>query len=282
MLYYALSTLFKYYDNSFDIVIFQSMPDNFDFDKYQYMSKYSIKNDFNNLHIYESDYKSKYSYDYNEKSNSPWMSKWYNLYKVYQMQYKKVLMIDCDIIFFKNPAYIFDKYDSQYVWVLGCMDTIFSTIYKDKKSIMSGQILIDFDNIKLPDDFYELCVSERLLQQNMANNLADKFTQQELKNFNFFNEQYSAQIVLEKLGASYNYFMPEDLTTPANCNLENLSGNHVYDILCVNDEIVLDNIKTTIIHYAAGCIPYNLPHYLRDENLSYAYNTYWKPKICHS
>ena len=59
MLYYALSTLFKYYDNSFDIVIFQSMPDNFDFDKYQYMSKYSIKNDFNNLHIYESDYKSK-------------------------------------------------------------------------------------------------------------------------------------------------------------------------------------------------------------------------------
>ena len=280
MLYHALETLFQYYDGSFDIVVFQSFIDELNFNDYSYLSKYNIVKDFKNIRIIKSEYKEKYkNQEYNDQVHSPWMSKWYNLQKVYEMGYKKVFMIDCDVVFFGNPSYIFSKYSSDYVWVLGCADDVFSSIYKDKHPIMSGQVLIDFDRIHLPLDFYEKCIEERLKQRSLASALEYKFGTRAIKNFTFFNEQYSAQIVLENLGSIYNYLEPCDFTTPANCNLENKAGTHVYEVKCRNDNIYIENIKTCIIHYAAGCVGYNLPEYLRDNHLNISYKN-WIKQIC--
>ena len=192
------------------------------------------------------------------------------------MGYKKVFMVDCDLSFFSNPSYIFSKYNSDYVWVLGCADQIFSYIYPNKHPIMSGQVLIDFSKIKLPENFYDKCIEKRMEQRELADCLRDKFDKNSIQKFKFFNEQYSAQIVLENLGAKYNYLEPIDFTTAANSNLINKTGNHMYEINCINEKIVIDNVRSSIIHYSAGEAAFNLPEYLRDIHLQQCHDRWFK------
>lgn len=279
MMYNTLRTMFYYYDGSFDIVIFQSFIDGLSFFDYSYLDKYNLAKDFAGVRILTSDYKEKHkNQEYTNGIHSPWMSKWYNLYNVYNMGYEKVFMVDCDLTFFSNPSYIFSKYNSDHVWVLGCADQIFSCIYPNKHPIMSGQVLIDFSKIKLPENFYERCIETRIEQSLMADSLVDKYDQNSIRSFKFFSEQYSAQIVLENLGAKYDYFEPIDFTTAANSNLVNKTGNHMYEINCINQEIVIENVKSSIIHYSAGEAAFNLPKYLRDIHLQECHDK-WFQKI---
>lgn len=131
MLYYALHSLLAVYDNSFDIVVFYSFINcHDDFDQYMHLGKYNLKRDFPNVNFIKSDYIDNYETSNkfgNTSMSDPWMSKWFHLPKLTEMGYSKIFFIDCDVIFFKNPSYIFE-YSTENIWSLGCGDKVFNNI----------------------------------------------------------------------------------------------------------------------------------------------------------
>ena len=70
-----------------------------------------IYNEFKNRFILiESTYDKKHTIETDPNGvNTPWMSKWHNLENVFKYDYDKIFLIDSDVIFYKNPNYIFNN-----------------------------------------------------------------------------------------------------------------------------------------------------------------------------
>ena len=108
MLYYALETLEKFYDETFDVVVHHKTK-NFEFEKEFHLGVYNIYRQFLFPVYIESTY----------PDQDGWMSKWYALQKTFELEYEKVFMIDNDIIFYGNPSYMFQKYGNKNVAHIG-------------------------------------------------------------------------------------------------------------------------------------------------------------------
>lgn len=190
-LHNCLTTLFKSIDNnpSFDVVVFlKSNDDTFSFD-FKHLNQFNIVRDFPNLKIVYSDY----------PYTDPYMSKWYHFQKSFEMGYQKVFYFDCDIIFFKNPDFLFEKYSDDYFWCLYADINPYTKAILGYPGISSGQFLMTktlFD--KIPD-FFNTLTKKRLELTNKANKYFEEglISMSDRNNFNYFNEQYCAQEVLK-------------------------------------------------------------------------------------
>lgn len=277
MLYYALKTLDNLYDESFDVRVYYTFPD---FKKYKYLKEYSIYNEFKNRFILiESSYDKEYIIEDNSNGiNTPWMSKWYNLGDLFNREYKKIFLIDSDVIFYKNPNYIFNKYDNKKIYGLGLWDDTAKQVCPKLSPMGSGQLLIPKKFHKDKNNFYKDVVKERIRLNQAAKKLLNKkeITLDKYNNFTFFNEQYCGQNMLTKNGKDFGGLDREDFTTPSGSNLE--SDNSVYNVSVKNNKVVIDNIKTSIVHYSAGHACFMLPEYLRNNELTECVEN-WKLKI---
>ena len=277
MLYYALKTLDNLYDESFDVRVYYTFPD---FKKYKYLEEYSIYNEFKNRFILiESTYDKKYTIETDPNGvNTPWMSKWHNLENVFKYDYDKIFLIDSDVIFYKNPNYIFNKYDNKKIYGYGLWDDTATQVCPTLSPMGSGQLLIPKKFHKDANNFYKDVVKERIRLNKAAKKLLNKkeITLDKYNNFTFFNEQYCGQNILTKNSKDFGDLEVEDFTTPSRSNLE--SDNTVYDVSVKNNDIVIDNIKTCIVHYSAGHSCFMLPKYLRNNELIECAKN-WKLKI---
>ena len=107
------------------------------------------------------------------------------------------------------------------------------------------------------------------------------------KNFKFFSEQYAGNFAIQDPYDPNNIpeekefvgIKPEDLVTPANCNLE-IGGrdNPYYCVNIIDNKIQITDVKTTIIHYSAAHASVMLPNRLFTDHLLNGYNE-WVTKI---
>ena len=277
MLYYALKTLDDLYDGSFDVRVYYTFPD---FKNYKHLNEFSIYDKFNNIfNLIESSYDQEYKIETNPNGiNTPWMSKWYNLEDVLLQDYDKIFLIDSDIIFCKNPSYIFDTYSDDKIYGLHEWNDAATKICPKLKPINSGGLIIPKKFHKNKKNFYSKVVKERKRLNSIAKNLLNKksISENEYYNFTFFNEQYCGQNILSKDGESFAGLERQDFTTPSGSNLE--CDSPVYTVSFKNNDVVVSDIKTSIIHYSAGHACFMLPEYLRNNELKECVKN-WKSKI---
>ena len=79
MLYYALETLEKFYDETFDVIVHYKTK-NFEFEKEFHLGVYNIYRQFLFPIYIESTY----------PDQDGWMAKWYALQKTFELGYEKV------------------------------------------------------------------------------------------------------------------------------------------------------------------------------------------------
>jgi len=275
-LYYALKTLLRHKKPSskYDIVVFYTMPNNLDFKTYLFNNKYNLYLDFPDVTFIESDYYNKYKSSNYNKLHSDWMSKWYSLEKLYYLNYDNVLMIDLDVIFFKDPIYLFDKYINKnsslnIITAVDSHDPVFEYLFKSD-CYLSSILLFSFKGIGLPDNFYKKCIKERKSQNKKAkkaNLKSFKFSKKEIKDFKFFNEQYSAQRVFEKHGYHYSVVDIFDIASHRNSSTylhlhtnepepENVTFELTHD---KNGAAHINNCESCIIHYSTALGPAYVP-----------------------
>lgn len=276
MLYQALESLTKYYNHSFDVIVYHDCY--FDFNNFKYLNKYNLKK-FEYVQFIESNYSKFYNIDWNTpRLHDVYISKWYNLAELFLMKYNKIFFTDCDVLFFKNPSYLFDKYDTnKKVYGLGCFDKVFNILYPDVEPFLSGQLIIDYNAV--PDwlSFYTKIIELRHNQNNLAEKLYinNKISIDEKNAFQYFNEQYAPFIYLK----NYNDFFhiePEDYKVIDWRTLEGIK--EYFDVHIENDKIILSSIKSTILHYCSGVYRFVLSSHLLETTDSTT-KTEWINKI---
>lgn len=109
MLYYALETLSAFHPFDFDVVVFCATPGKNDIAEYNHKGLYNIVRDFPWVKFYNSDYFERFGYE----QDAHFMHKWYHLKSVFDLGYEQVFYSDADVIFMKNPTFLFDVYDSE-------------------------------------------------------------------------------------------------------------------------------------------------------------------------
>lgn len=267
MLYQALESLTTYYDGSFDVVVYYDCY--FNFDDFKYLDKYHLKN-FEYIKFIESDYSKYYSIDYNlPRLHDAYICKWYNLAQLFLMKYNKVFFTDCDVLFFKDPSYIFDKYDTnKKIYGLGCFDKVFNILYPNVEPFLSGQLILDFNAVSDWSSFYNKIIELRHHQNNLAEKLYinGNISIDEKKMFQYFNEQYAPFMYL-KTHNDFIYIEPEDYKVVDWRTLDGI--NKYFNVSIENNEIILSSIESTVLHYCSGAYSFMLKPYLlanKNEN----------------
>lgn len=184
MLYHALETLQPFYKNQYDVVVFYSTPDA-DLKSYIHLNSFNLITDFPWVKFIES--------DYHTFSSNIYMHKWYNLEKVFDLGYDRVFYLDCDIVFNKDPAYMFERYNDKTAWALyEGNDTL---IYKflGYPGVPSGQLIISRTLFEKCDNLYERVL---LKQTELIERAQSELTETQAKWFVTLSEQYSAQAVM--------------------------------------------------------------------------------------
>jgi hypothetical protein len=241
-LYYALQTLEKYKPFDFDVVVFYSFP-NFEMSSYMHLEKYNFLIDFPWVKFYPSTF-TKYS-------NDTQTHKWYNLKDVFELGYEQVFYIDCDVIFSKDPSYIFDKYPKRtgiYHMKEG-LDTLVAKIL-GQAGAASGQWIIDDNTFRMTNNLFECIVNKRIELREKAQRLLDK------KDYNWYctlDEQYAGQMALVDQGIPSLTFYPTEV-----------NWHCVFDVKIKGNDIeFVDLGKTTILHYLGTNSHLAVPKYLR-------------------
>jgi hypothetical protein len=278
MLYNALKSLQPYINISknYDIIVFVDCF--FDIDSYLYLDKFSIK-EFEFIKVIKSQYSSRYKIEHDfPRLNDVFISKWYNLQELFLDNYDKVFFTDCDVLFFNDPGYIFNKYDtSNTIYGLGCYDKVFSLMYPNIEPYLSGQILIDRNSVDDWVNFYQNIIEERKKQNYESEKLlSDKaISAQELRSFQYFNEQYAPFMYLKNTNI-FSHLLPEDYKV---IDWNTLDGVDEYFYIKILDNFIeLASLKTTILHYCSSALSFILPKYLKishnEDN-----QRYWIDKI---
>jgi len=284
MVYNAMRSLFKFYDHTFDVLVFYTFPENLE--TFDYKEKFNLIKDFPAVKFIESDYTKKYKMNrIRPYTHDGYMSKWYHLQKCFELSYEKVLFLDCDTIFMKNPAYLFTKYANKNLWTLSCSDKIHDILFPDIPNMNSGQFMLDISCVSTINSLYESIVKKRLDLSNLARTkLLDKdiISDAELSGYDYFNEQYCGQmVILETEGVSYNTFDHKEIIHPA-APVEfsvdgkivkenpdrhysvNLNQNGITGIYNINE-------NTCIIHYSSGKSVFWVDKELRNQDLLNGY-----------
>lgn len=244
MLYYALETWERYYNNNYDVFVSVSSSD-FNIWNEEYLGL-NITKRFPNVIYYKSDFdKSKYNV---------YLHKWYDIDKVFAKGYESIFQFDVDSIFYEDISYIFDKYNKQYIYSL--TETYNPTIYKilsecgkpSGQQIISNIILHKVDNLFL-----------NILEKR---NQLIEIAKQRLNNTEFIwfkklSEQYSAQKVFNDFGVEYRSLNPNDIGM----------GVQDFKIECIDDNLVTNlKYKKAAAGYMSANYHLFLPNKYLDEN----------------
>jgi hypothetical protein len=178
------------------------------------------------------------------------MSKWYYIEQAFKMNFSKVLFLDCDVIFFNDPSYIFEKYGNENAWSLyGGDDEIIGF-----PGLNSGQILLSDNIYNRIGEFFNKIYKKR---QDLSKIAEIRYNQGLIsfghyKSFCYYNEQYSGQLVITEHGYSINSFDLKDIKW----GLFDL-GPITRDIH--NDKVeIIDNPKA-ILHYTTASVDQVVP-----------------------
>jgi len=227
MAYWSLKTLSKFIDNSFDVVLFyDSDIDNFEFEKFE-INGFNMFKDFSFVKFIKLNF-----YDLYKNTEDPFsegnsnfflnhynvcMIKWFGLEKIFNLGYEKILFLDVDTIFNKNPIEIFNTLTEKCIYVnleqvhrhiiLSNYKTDDIITEKEFKNIVllnrninngsginSGQIY--FSEIKI-DNFFDLYYKSRLELHNDANQLFfnKKINEKYYKYLTTYSEQWPILLV---------------------------------------------------------------------------------------
>lgn len=229
MAYWSLKTLSKFIDNSFDVVLFyDSDIDNFEFEKFE-INGFNMFKDFSfvkfiKLNFYDSyrntkDLFSPGNNNFFSNHYNVCMIKWFGLEKIFDLGYEKILFLDVDTVFNKNPIGIFNTFIEKGIYIgleqvhrhiiLSNYKTGDILTEKEFKNIVllnrninngdgmnSGQIY--FNEIKI-DNFFDLYYKCRLELHNDADELLlnKKINEKYYKYLTSYNEQWAAQLVFD-------------------------------------------------------------------------------------
>jgi len=241
MLYYALESWTKYYNEDYDVFVSVSSPD-FDIWNETYLGL-NITKKFPNVFFYKSDFdKTKYNV---------YLQKWYDMDKVFSKGYKSIFNFDIDSIFYGDIRYIFDKYAGDYLYSLqeGYNEHFFKVL--GENGIPSGQLIIPNSVFKKVDNLFEKILDKRVELNNSAKEKLDN------DNYNWFkglSEQYSAQKVFKEHGVIYSHLLLSDIGM----------GIEDFEVNCIDNKVVynLKNKKSV-----AGYMSANYHLFLPDEYL---------------
>ena len=249
MLYFALETLEKVYDGTFDVVVYYKTK-NFEFKKEFHLGGYNIYRQF-------------------------LFPKWYALQKTFELGYEKVFMIDNDIIFCDNPSSMFEKYGNKNVAHIGAdgweqKQGGFRPIL-ERVGIASGNEIILREAIHPLNTFFERAVEHRikLIKKSEEMMKNGQISERIYNNFKFFSEQFAGNFALQDPydpnnipeGKEFVEIQREDLVTPDESNYLNSDrlNNPYYCLNIENNIIRITNIKTKIIHYSSSASPLYIP-----------------------
>jgi|TARA_R110002012_G_scaffold289336_2_gene482380 hypothetical protein len=268
MLYYALETLEKVYDGTFDVVVHYKIK-NFEFEKEFHLDKFNIYRQFLFPIYIESAYSDQDGY----------MAKWYALQKTFELGYEKVFMIDVDVIFCGNFSYMFEKYGNKNVAHIGSdgwdLDRGGYRPILGRKGISSESEIILRKAVQPLDTFFERALEHRrkLIQKSEEMMKNGQVTEKVHNMFKFFSEQYAGNFAVqdpydpdnipeEKKFVSMQH---EDLVETDESNYLhpdrfNETNNPPYYCLNIKDNITrITNIRTKIIHYSTYQAPIYVP-----------------------
>ena len=284
MVYNAMRTLFKFYDKSFDVVVFYTFPG--DLDKFLHNEQFDIVKDFPLVKFIKSDYTKKYKMNRERPYvHDGYMSKWYHLQKSFELGYRKVFFLDCDTVFMKNPSYLFQKYDDKSLWTLSCVDPVHDMLFPNSLNMNSGQFMIHRNCIKNLLSLYDDIVKKRSYLCKLARETLLKkglISDGELSGYDYFNEQYCGQMILiEPDNVSYKQFDHMEVIHPAapvefSCDGHTIKDNkeRQYSVnLNANGIPGIYNISkdTCIIHYSSGKSVFWVDKELRNDDLNNGY-----------
>jgi hypothetical protein len=289
MVYNALRSLFKFYDHSFDVLVFYTFPENLE--QFYHNEKFNLVKDFPLVQFIESDYIKKYNTNRQRPyRHDGYMSKWYHLQKSFELGYSKVFFLDCDTIFMKNPGYLFEKYSDGNLWTLSCSDPVHDKLFPDMPNMNSGQFMLDINCIQNVSTLYESIVNKRMWLSNLARTeLFDKglISDGELSGYDYFNEQYCGQmVILENEDVSYENFDYIEIIHPASPvefaydgNIVQSPNDSLYSVNLNSSGIVgifNINANTCIIHYSSGKSVFWVDKELRNKDLSDGYDRMYR------
>jgi hypothetical protein len=275
MLWYALKKLEPFYSGGYDVVVFYSFGDKgISFETAKYNNKFNMYEDFPWVKFIKSDYNEKYTI--HKIHGDPhladsYMTKWYNLHKIFDLGYEKVFYTDGDIIFFGDIGYYFEKYSQDKMWILHENVSELTEIMLGRQPMMSGQFMIHKNLFNKIDNFFEKALEKRkYLNEKAIQYLWDhKITEQQYKDFIHFNEQYCAQLTFVDHDIEFEELQPEDYTT-----------HHRYGSrfkLSVEDGVVkyLD-VSTVVMHYSGAKSAMLLPPELHTPWLAEGHSYFLK------
>jgi hypothetical protein len=125
------------------------------------------------------------------------MAKWYNIEKAFEYNYERVLYIDTDVVFLKNPNILFEYPKNKTFTIFENGYIKRNEVILKRKGIQSALILIPKEDfIKIPN-FFEKVVKKRIILNDLGKKLYEegKINQKEYIAHHFFSEQYAGQFV---------------------------------------------------------------------------------------
>ena len=227
MLYHALETLQLVYKNQYDVVVFYSVPGTA-LDNHIHLNSFNLVKDFPWVKFIQSDYHVNHSNIY--------MHKWYNLEKVFDLNYDKVFYLDCDVVFNKDPSYMFDRYHDNSMWAL--IEGHDTLVYKflNRPGVPSGQFII---SKKLFDKCNNLHDRILLKQKVLIEQAYVALTKIEAEWFSNLSEQYAAQLVIQDSGVNIHALSIADVCF----------GVSAFTVKLINNFPVVSVGENAITHY---------------------------------
>lgn len=187
MNYYALKTLLEKTDTrNFDIIVFYSLEKEKDLINYNFLKDFNLIKDFQDVIFIKTKYK-----------DDPYMSKWYNIEKVFQYNYEKVLYSDIDVVFLKNPNTLFEYPENKTFCIFENGYIKRNELILKRKGIQSSLVLIPRENFIRIDNFFEKVVKKRVLLNDLGKKIYEegKINKKEYTDHCFFSEQYAGLFV---------------------------------------------------------------------------------------
>lgn len=177
-LYYSLETLCSQ-EGEHDICLFYSSAE--DVEKYDHLGKYNLRRDFPKLKIERIDY------DYDHTTAHKWLA----IQNVIGAGYDRVLYVDNDTFFSRDPSYLFKKYGKGRFWII--YDRSDAGMLCEKvtgwRGMNSGQFLFHAELLhEYRDNLFELYIRER---ESLLDKARQALEGEELKYFEWLSEQFA-------------------------------------------------------------------------------------------
>lgn len=261
MLYYSLESLMKHKTSDFDIVVFYHIK-LFDINAYMFLDQYNLKKDFPTVKFIELSNLDNCSVSF--------LSKWMAIEKSLTLDYDQFFYVDCDVIFLKDPGYIFDKYGDDKVWALfeGYTNHIVQLLGVENGQ-SSGQFVYSKNALKRIPKLYNAVDNAYNRLYNEWDRFIGIHSKEHHEWVRTLLEQYAAQRVFIEAFLDIGRMSIDDIR---------------YGVLtCIakfkDREIIISDTTTNIIHYTRNNAALFIPNRLRTPLLQRKFDILVKDNI---